>query len=266
MGIVGVLVGLLLPAVQAARQSARKTECANHLRQLALGFQLHESAHGYFPSGGWNWSDPPTYVGGTAAVGAKQKAGWGFQVLAYIEEQSLVDAGPVAVVETALPIFFCPARRAPQTIVTRDNYEPPIRGGDIVRALTDYAASNREDTGLVRRFQPTRPKHIRDGLSKTLLLGDKRMNLTLLGQAQRDDNEGYTVGWNADTLRRTDRGPKADFHGDENDDADKRFGASHPGGLNIVLADGSTHSLSYDIDDDVFQALGERADGKSVDW
>ena len=265
ISIMGVLVGLLLPAVQSARQAARRAECQNHVRQLGLAFQQHDAAHKFYPSGGWNWFDPPTYRGQSPAIGAEQRAGWGFQVLPYLEEGAVVDQGPVAAIAAAIPLFFCPARRPPQTITTRDNFQPPLTGGMMTRALCDYAASNREGTGLLQRYKPSRSRHITDGLSKTLLLGDKRMNLRLLGQPQRDDNEGYTVGWNADTLRRTDRIPRPDFFGAIDDDADKRFGSSHAASLNLVLADGSCHSLSYDIDEAIFQRLGERADGHAVD-
>jgi prepilin-type N-terminal cleavage/methylation domain-containing protein len=267
VAIIGILIALLLPAVQSARESARRTECANHLRQIGLAFHNHLSAHGFFPSGGWTWSDPPTYINGHAAVGPGQKAGWGFQILPFIEGQSVVDQGPLAAVAYADPVYFCPTRRPPQTIVTRDNYLPPLTGTTVTRALCDYAASNREETGFMKRYKPRRPNEIKDGLSKILLAGDKRMNVGLEGTHQRDDNEGYTVGWNADTLRRTDRGPKPDYFDptDNSDFGDKRFGSSHPGAFNAVIGDGACLPISYDVDEQLFQQLGDRNDGQAID-
>jgi prepilin-type N-terminal cleavage/methylation domain-containing protein len=265
IAVIGILIALLLPAIQAAREAARRTQCANHLRQMGLAFHNHLSAQDRFPSGGHHWYDPPTYVNDRPVFGADQKAGWGFQVLPYLEGQTVVDQGPVAVVANADPTFFCPSRRDPQTLVTRDNFRPPLTGTTVTRGLCDYAASNREGTGIMRRYKPLAARKVTDGLSHTLLAGDKRLNIAFLGQPQRDDNEGYTVGWNSDTLRRTDRGPRPDYRGDDDEFGDKRFGGSHPGSFNALLADGSLHSISYDVDEDVFERLGERADGEVVD-
>src|SRR5260221_9456679 len=77
--ISGILIGLLLPAVNAAREAARRTECVNNLKQMALAFQAHHTAHRAFPTGGWYWNDPPTYRSGRAIIGKEQHAGWGFQ-------------------------------------------------------------------------------------------------------------------------------------------------------------------------------------------
>ncbi len=176
----------------------------------------------------------------------------------------MVDAGPLAAVAYADPIFFCPTRRLPQTILTPDTFEPPLTGTTLTRAMCDYAASNREGSGIMQRYKPLRLAKIKDGLSQTLLAGDKRLNVAFLGREQRDDNEGYTVGWNADTLRRTDRGPLPDFRGKPDQFGDKRFGSSHPGAFNVILADGSSRTINYDVDEQWFQQLGERADGGTV--
>jgi prepilin-type N-terminal cleavage/methylation domain-containing protein len=265
IAIIGVLVSLLLPAVNSAREAARRTQCMNHLRQLGLAFHGYISSYNKVPSGGHTYSDPPTYVHSNPVTGAGQKAGWGFQILPYIEGQNVIDQGPITVVAYADSIFFCPSRRPPQTIITRDNFDPPLTGTTVTRALCDYAASNREGTGVMQRYKPLSLAKIKDGFSHTLMAGDKRLNIANLGQPQRDDNEGYTVGWNADTLRRTDRGPKADFRGGNDDFGDKRFGSSHPGAFNALIADGACLTINYEVDGEAFRRLGERNDGQPVE-
>lgn len=261
IAVIGVLVGLLLPAVNAARESARRLQCTNHLRQFGLAFNEYAAAFNSFPSGGWNWSDAPTYINNQPATGAAQKAGWGFQILPYLEAQAVVDQGPIRAVGYADTVFFCPTRRPPQVFVTRDNYTPPLTGTEIRRAMSDYAMSNREGDGVMQRYAPLRLARIKDGFSKTLLGGEKRLNLRFLGQPQNDDNEGYTVGWNVDTLRQTNRGPKPDFHGGVFRDGDKRFGGSHPAVVNTVFCDGACLPISFDIDPDTFHRMGMRNDG-----
>ena len=86
IAIIAMLVTLLLPAVQAAREAARRTQCINNIRQLALGCLNHESAHSFMPSGGWGWS----WVGDPdRGAGKEQPGGWGYAVLPFIEEGSL---------------------------------------------------------------------------------------------------------------------------------------------------------------------------------
>ena len=265
IAIIGVLIGLLLPAVQAAREASRRTQCMNHLKQFGLAFQSHHSSHDFFPSGGWNWFDAPTYINGQPATGADQKAGWGFQVLPYIEAQNVWEAGPAEAIGAPISLFFCPTRRSPQVVDHEDNYSPQINGGIITHALCDYAASNREENGIVQRFEPTDISQVTDGTSNTLLAADKRLNLTRLGEWQDDDNEGYTVGWNEDTIRMTRNSPSPDYYGDENNDGEKLFGSSHPGVINTAFADGSARTVSIDIEEDTFRRLGDIADGEQID-
>jgi len=88
--ILAILMQLLLAAVQASRAGARKTQCQNNLRQLAVGAQLHMNAHGYLPSGGWSGAytaDP------NRGYGKEQPGGWPYSLLAYIGENTLRDAG-----------------------------------------------------------------------------------------------------------------------------------------------------------------------------
>lgn len=260
IAIIGALVALLLPAVQSAREAARRSQCSNNLRQLALAFQQHHAAQNYFPTGGHDWDLAPVYRDGRPVVGENQPAGWGFQVLPYIEGQTAWSQGAIVAIGTINPLFFCPSRRDPQSFQRSDKYKPPLTGGTLTHALSDYAAGNREQTGIVRRFTPLRIAEVTDGLSHTLLLGDKRLNVRQLGEPQDDDNEGYTVGWNEDTIRRTDEPPQPDHDGGE--DGEKLFGSSHPGVFNAAMADGSVHSVNYEIAAEAFERLGNRSDGQ----
>jgi prepilin-type N-terminal cleavage/methylation domain-containing protein/prepilin-type processing-associated H-X9-DG protein len=119
IAIIGVLVALLLPAVQAARESSRRTTCNNNLKQLGLAFQNHHDAFGFFPSGGWGWRwiidpDLPT--------GKGQPGGWVGVVLPYIEQGNVLARGSgsnsaakqtelTLVVQTPLNVFNCASRR-----------------------------------------------------------------------------------------------------------------------------------------------------------
>jgi prepilin-type N-terminal cleavage/methylation domain-containing protein len=265
ISIIGVLIALLLPAVQAAREASRRTQCTNHLKQIGLAFQNHHSTHGYFPTGGWNWDDAPTYVNDRPLTGPDQKAGWGFQILPYAEAQNVWQAGPVVAIGTPISFFFCPTRRSPQVVDHIDNYDPPINGGSIAHALCDYAASNRELNGVVQRYEPVNLSQVTDGTSHTLLAADKRLNLAFLGEWQDDDNEGYTSGWNEDTIRSAKKSPSPDLYGDDDADGEKLFGSSHPGTINAALVDGSVRSISMDVDKDTFRRLGDIAGGEQLD-
>jgi len=119
IAIIGILVTLLLPAVQAAREAARRIQCTNHLKQIGLGFVNHHSAHGFFPSGGWSLN----FVGDPdRGFAEKQPGGWVYNILPYIEQQSLRDIGAgqsladkrtalLTLVRTPLSLMNCPSRR-----------------------------------------------------------------------------------------------------------------------------------------------------------
>jgi prepilin-type N-terminal cleavage/methylation domain-containing protein len=271
VAIIAVLVGLLLPAVQKVREVAMRMKCANNLKQIGLAFQNHHATHGFFPSGGWYAYTPPNYSGGVPLIGDDQQAGWGFQILPYIEANDVwkggnatTDTGRALVaIGTTNPLFFCPSRRQPQTVTYGDNYKPPLTGGKITHALCDYAASNKEGTGVVRQFTAVRIAEITDGTSHTLVVGEKRMNRALLGTKQQDDNQGYTVGFNDDTIRKTSKPPAPDYFAPSGDGGNL-FGGPHPGVFNTVFADGAVHPLNFSIDKNIFKRLGDKADGQYV--
>jgi prepilin-type N-terminal cleavage/methylation domain-containing protein len=93
IAIIAILIGLLLPAVHKVGEAAARSQCANNLKQIGLAFHSHYDQYGFFPTGGWDWSTPPTDVNGVPAVGAEQQAGWGFQILPFIEQTAVWNGG-----------------------------------------------------------------------------------------------------------------------------------------------------------------------------
>jgi prepilin-type N-terminal cleavage/methylation domain-containing protein/prepilin-type processing-associated H-X9-DG protein len=292
--IIGILISLLLPAVQSAREAARRTQCTNHLKQLGLAFHNHHAAYGFLPTaGGPDWSWHMTYINGQPAVAPKQHGGWGFQILPYIEQEALwLGAGKtddleksIQAISTPISIMFCPSRRRPEVVVANCWYKYPNAGRSYGHAKNDYAAgslnwsitfadgrtvsvtggvgpvvyNNPDDTEGYTKYKGVIGwTEIRDGTSNTLLLSEKRMNLAKMGTMQANDNEGYTCGWNHDTVRYTDRVPQPDFYHESN--YDDSFGSSHPGGLNVLLCDGSVRFVSYSVDLEQWKRLGHRQD------
>jgi prepilin-type N-terminal cleavage/methylation domain-containing protein/prepilin-type processing-associated H-X9-DG protein len=269
IAIIGILVALLLPAVQKVREAANRARCRNNLKQIGLAFHNHHDTHGYFPTGGWEWSDPPTYDGGQPVAGPGQHAGWGFQILPFLEGDNAWKGGGatndqeriLTAIGAANKVFFCPSRRAPQTLSFGD---PDYLGGmNATHALCDYAASNLEGTGVVQVVIPVRIAEITDGTTNTLMVGEKRINLSYLGQRQPADDIGYTSGWGGDTIRSTRQSPEQDYFGTEPEE--ELFGSSHPGNFNAVFADGSVRTIRYGLDPEIFYRLGDINDGEVVD-
>ena len=244
IAIIAVLIGLLLPAVQKVREAAARVQCQNNLKQIGLAFHNHHDQFAVLPdrAAGTGGRRRPTSAD-SPLIGPEQQAGWGFQILPYLEGDNAW-TGPARSSAIATPhkVFFCPSRAAPQTVTYPDEYTPPLTGGT---AHPRPVRLRRQQLGGDRRRPPVpaRPAFadITDGTSNTLLVGDKRLNLTDLGQHQPDDNEGYTAGWDEDTVRQRPRRPGADFRG-TGWDGDRRFGSSHTGRFNAVFADGSVRS------------------------
>ncbi len=113
--IIGILISLLLPAVQSAREAARRAQCANNLKQMGLAAHEHLAAQGFFPSGGWGWGwagDPDR------GFSKKQPGGWFYNILPFVEQQALHDMGKdgnraegARRTETPVALFHCPTRR-----------------------------------------------------------------------------------------------------------------------------------------------------------
>jgi prepilin-type N-terminal cleavage/methylation domain-containing protein len=119
IAIIGILIALLLPAIQAAREAARRSQCANNLKQMGLGALNHLDAQKFFPSGGWGWMCLPEYDRG---YGKNQPGGWVYSILAFTDNQPLRKftaklSDPAGkpmmdqLVQTTIGTMNCPSRR-----------------------------------------------------------------------------------------------------------------------------------------------------------
>jgi prepilin-type N-terminal cleavage/methylation domain-containing protein/prepilin-type processing-associated H-X9-DG protein len=169
--IIGILIALLLPAVQAAREAARRMQCSNNIKQLALGCLTHEQAYGWLPSGGWEYRCLGMPDRGN---GRDQPGGWIYQVLPFIEMMPLYNLGSdgnkdsvtaakiqacVIRCNTPLATLICPTRRRVAVY--------PMQGGPWTATLpdatmstcarTDYAANAGDSDPTDTSPDSTRP-------------------------------------------------------------------------------------------------------------
>ena len=150
IAIIGILIALLLPAVQAAREAARRSQCTNNIKQISLGWLLHHDTHQHLPTGGWgwNWLGEPD-----RGFGTEQPGGWVYNILPYIEQAAVRDIGkgitnPTAkkaalttMSQTTVPVFYCPSRRSAIPTAPKSTWKPYNANYAATVAKTDYASS-----------------------------------------------------------------------------------------------------------------------------
>jgi len=254
IAIIGILIGLLLPAVQNVREAARRTSCMNNIRQVALAVHMFEEAHSIFPDGGTDWFSPRSRINGTGIVMAPNQS-WGFlyQIASFIEQDNLYDhIDDNFIRKTPVAMYFCPTRR-----------QPTVKGG--IRAVNDYVGNGglRGTDGIsgwgdgklggaiIRAgYGPEITfASFQDGTTHAILAGEKAVHPTHYQTFACADNEGWTSGWDWDIIRWGSRVPIKDR---EAHNCEDRFGSAHPTGTVFVFADGSTDFISDNVDAQVF--------------
>lgn len=249
IAIIAVLIGLLLPAVQMAREAANRSQCQNNLKQMGLALHMHHDIYQFFPSAGSPNATIPNTVYGTPAIGPYQQCSWLYQLLPYIEQQA-VWSNPLVAPKTTIKTYFCPSRRGPMV----------LRGGAFAgNAANDYSGSAWK-ASIQTFFQPNpnvvRIAQITDGTSNTLAIGEKNLCLASLGSGLDDsDKRGYTSGYFVDTVSwlslTNAQGvvlyqPAHDLTG-SCVSGTGGFGSSHPGRFSALFADGSVHGINYSV-------------------
>jgi prepilin-type N-terminal cleavage/methylation domain-containing protein/prepilin-type processing-associated H-X9-DG protein len=296
IAIIGILVALLLPAVQAAREAARRTECINNLKQIGLAFINHHDVRGEFPTGG-NAADPPrTIVNGAFAVGQSQAWGWAYQILPHLEQQNLWEEPVDAKVQaTPVPGYFCPTRRK------RTVFDVNASGSVGKRAQIDYLANRGvhiNAAGTVTTAVPTGPafngivrrsvtnvdrvavNSVLDGTSNTMMVAERSLARTWYGGPAGPETDVYRGGFVAGMVSVNGgylTGGWSPSYNVPIKDRDvtgmtgaaailavgaQHFGSAHPSGMNVVLCDGSVRSVRYDIAPDSFRRFINRHDGE----
>jgi prepilin-type N-terminal cleavage/methylation domain-containing protein/prepilin-type processing-associated H-X9-DG protein len=295
--IIGILIALLLPAVQAAREAARLSQCTNNLKQIGLAVLSYEQVHGLLPAGSywlqsdWNWVKygGPTN-GGTILI----------RLLPYIEQQALYDQFDFKKVvdgqtvksttryigATIVPTYLCPSDPSSLDLnvsgLAMHNYI--ASAGPIT--LVDNASCACASSGNWNQYAMAQScplgtgpgvfsansvncsvAEIRDGLSNTILFGESRPACSTEGSsgwAWSNNGEGvgattYPINYN--TCEKDSPDP---CHRPDNWTLQYGFKSLHPGGAAFLFGDGSVHFLTENIDHQNYQYLGAKADGHAA--
>lgn len=293
IAIIGILVALLLPAVQQAREAARRTSCINALRQMALAGLNFESANRALPPGhehtlGINTSDPSSF-------------GWGWrtQILPYIEEQALADALDLDLpmnnpsqgqhISTIIPMFLCPSDGAlnNELLTISGNFKTSLSNyvGNGGAFEWSFVPSLEHSDGILMRTKDQKHrgvklKQIKDGTSKTIYAGEAFKYGFIWDPSTFGGVNGSGAAARTLSQVRTGHG---EFNPDRFTASDRvkrnSFASNHNGGAHFAFVDGSTHFIADSIDHNqltvaqrnagqsmgTFQRLFSRDDGLTIE-
>ena len=298
IAIIGILIALLLPAVQAAREAARRTQCSNHLKQLALGLHNYHTAQGKFPSGQY----VPIEPSGQSKYWVRYS--WFYGVLPFVEQQTLADkyqahiSGPrtgswsytkLPDKDAIVSTFLCPSDGASPKVTNgsgagnqqgfHGNYM--LNAGDSYFKAGNNAASSEKRNGLFFPLSNISMGDIRDGSSNTLMASEIILVPDgAIGSTDEDVRGRYHNSIHAGALVSTLYPPNTSQPDRFNYCLGGKIAEApctatgtnvvvsarsyHPGGVVAAKADGSVAFLSESVDMILYHALGTRAGGEAV--
>ena len=295
IAIIGILVALLLPAVQTARESARRMQCSNKIRQLVLAAHNYHSAERAFPAGSTNESidhDFSNCTRGNRPGGPP----WTVHLLPYIEDQALFDAFNLQ--ERFTSTSNVPGSRTNHELYKRENTafkcdSDPVSadgtnyltylgvqgGGPCPKCTSQSSTRVFYDNGVLHLNSKVAIRKIQDGTSKTFMLGESRY----VDQSVRSGE--YDPGWSGwassakqgswampltlaaatllgiNGLDPIEVNPVTPAAGKTLDFQSRAFGSHHPGGAQFAMSDGSVSFLNDDVDTVLFFNFAIRNDG-----
>ncbi|HVJ66691.1 MAG TPA: DUF1559 domain-containing protein [Caulifigura sp.] len=296
IAILSLLIALLLPAVQQAREAARRTQCRNNLKQIGLALHNYHDSHNTFPMG---YCARMTYVDGAADTSPGWS--WAAYILPQLDQSSLYNqfnwsAAPSAIgaVQKNVPVYLCPT-----DLTQSDPFNVPDDNGVTVlkAAASSYAGVCGSDSvspeskigdGSLFRNSSVRIADITDGSTQTIIVGERMFCIARGVWAAAVNNGTITVGPMNANPTATEHGPAATLvlihshlNNTKEDDGDpglEHYSSLHPGGSHVLFADGSVHfirtvptdnkSAGFSNQSKILEALGTRAGAEVVpgDW
>lgn len=304
ISIIGMLISLTLPAVQSSREAARRTKCANSLRQIGIAFQLHHTAHSHFPTNGWGYR----WVGNPdRGFGRKQPGGWIYNVLPYLEEQAVRDiplgladdsvekkAATTRMLASSVGGFNCSSRRPLRQLPVLDSFTPfnsdmilfayrsdfAVNGGEFFSSPSPgsgpptYEAADEEKWSKKYAQLKAASAGIAYPRSEVSLrqITDGASKTYLVGE-KYVHAEHYLDGQFEGDGRSMLIGANGEItrwtfsepkHDLDVTPSSQDFGSAHPEGFNMVYCDGSLRRISYDVAQDAHRVAGNRNDSDAL--
>ena len=292
IAIIGILIGLLLPAVNQVREAARRTKCLNNVRQIGLSLHVSHDSTGHLPSG-WETKPPPPPDPGFLAVFGYPGWGWATRILPFLEQgnasreldfsRNWDDAAFESIRQYSISTFLCPSDPSPTIMplawINRESTSPtpsspsaPLilfhefkvrKAPDVSRCnYSGVFGSTRIDgnelagNGLFFENSSVGIRDIFDGLSNTLMCGERLATRGTVTWLAADplvvQGPARIVGVAKGIPNKTDSAQFADF------------ASAHPAGAVFLLADGSVRMVPESIDEILYQALATRDGGEVI--
>jgi prepilin-type N-terminal cleavage/methylation domain-containing protein/prepilin-type processing-associated H-X9-DG protein len=252
IAIISVLIALLLPAVQSAREAARRAQCCNNLMQISIAIKNYEAAHETLPPGTINLTSP------IVNQPKGYHVSWMIQLLPYLEQRNVFDHWDFS---TGV---YSPSNSTARGINVKAYLCPSENRSGLGTNNNSYAGCHHDveapiaidNNGVFFLNSKVRFEDIQDGTSNTIFVGEKRPS-------------GVELGWASGT-RATLRNAGTPVNGmlipaPNNKDPVGGFSSNHPGGSNFAFGDGSVRFLKSSIGPNMLRLLANRADGEMVD-
>ena len=278
IAIIAVLIALLLPAVQQAREAARRTQCRNNMHQIVLALHNYHDTHGILPSGAVNKQYSTSICISDSRAG--QSSTWQVMILPFIDEQALYNAynfdhwcwdaaNKNTVSKAMLQQYACPSNTTP-ALISNTTASTDYAGCGGSTSVGYYAvwytdnmlASEAGRRGILYRGSRVRIRDIRDGVSNTFLFGERANMSNMLDD--QPSNYGWAQAYYAgnSVIRSTSpdsalnsRVPAYGYC----------FRSMHEGGGFFAFADGQVRFISENIDSGTYAALGTRCGNELID-